>query len=240
MRPKSIEYGQELAEPAEQAQTDSGSNKPKREFIYAKMKPFDKSHPSYSRERHLALSRKGGEHSKPACKALRVLLSKQQKKFAMGTCKCTYREAFSFYHLLLSFENFKQFAQSEMLELLALMKYDTSDELRLSTCLNPNGSVKYISSPGRNRVIDSKIRRFELLLKAGKAFFPEMKDATGVTLNYLRTDTPLDMARHPDLKLVSTLTPEAKTDAASVMEKPSESSASGGEKKKSSKVIPNE
>jgi len=166
-------------------------------LIYQRLHGFNKNSPNYNREEHLALSSKGGKHRKPSCQALRRLLSKQQKKFA-GDAKCSYREAYSFYHLLLSFDAYKRFAQHQLFELLVLMKNDVDEELRMSTVRNPDGSVKYIATPGRRRVIEMKIREFELLMKAAKIFHPEARDS--FTLNFVKSDVPLDS---PLLRLVA-------------------------------------
>jgi len=194
-------------------------------LVYQRLQGFNKNAPGYDREKHLALSSRGGKHRKPACKALRRLLSRKQKQFAMDA-KVNYREAMTFYKLLLSFEDYKRFSQGQLFELLVLMKNDVDEELRLGTARNPDGSVQYIAEPVRRYVIEAKLREFELLMKAAKVFFPEARDS--FNLNFVRSDVPLDS---PLLKLVQPLdaarhSPAAPSSSSAAPEKSEASDAS--------------
>jgi len=234
---KTIEHQMELSEPIEgQISTEQASteDKTRKTLLYKKLQPFDAQHSSYDRERHLQLCSKGGSvkgKGKGGVKALVRLLTRQRFEFATVQCKVNYRTALEFYRMLMSVDDYNTFVKSEIFELLSLLRNEFND------LLEGTGTGK-MNIYTREKMIAAKIREIELLCKFGKMLFPELKDSAGFTLNYLRSDTPLDGR---NLRLVSPLTPEARLDAPpSSSGKPSRSAASGSEKVKSSKVISNE
>jgi len=155
--------------------TEPDARAPKK--IACQLIPF-KANDARARE----LARRGGSVRSPE-KRIQAMLSRARRRDALAYAKyadISPKAALALMKVFLDRGRYRDFLREEMFELLGAVQGDYLKVMERSRLTDRNGVVWVDhNSEERKEAIRMKIKAIELLLKAGRAFFPEMRE-TGV------------------------------------------------------------
>ncbi|MFA6328635.1 MAG: hypothetical protein WCY41_04265 [Candidatus Micrarchaeia archaeon] len=155
--------------------TEPDARTPKK--IAGQLIPF-KANDARSRE----LARLGGSVRSPE-KRIQAMLSRARRRNAVAYAKyadISPKAALALMRVFLDEGRYRDFLREEMFELLGAVQGDYHKVMERSRLTDCNGVVWVDhNSEERKEAIRTKMKVIELLLKAGRAFFPEMRE-TGV------------------------------------------------------------
>lgn len=138
------------------------------------LKPFYKGDP-----RLPAIARKGGSVCSPE-KRIKSMLTHYCRKDALAYAQyadISPKAALELMKVFLDEGRYRNFLAREMFELLGATEGYFEESMTISVCKDSDGRVHVNhQSAERKEAIRLKMKSVELLLKAGRAFFPEMRE----------------------------------------------------------------
>jgi len=129
--------------------------------------------------RSLELARRGGRVKSPE-KRLQAMLSRARRRNVIAYAKyadISPKAALALMKVFLDRGRYNDFLREEMFELLGAVQGDYQKVMERSRLTDCNGVVWVDhNSEERKEAIRTKMKVIELVLKAGRAFFPEMRE----------------------------------------------------------------
>ena len=129
--------------------------------------------------RSLELARRGGRVKSPE-KRIQAMLSRARRRNAVAYAKyadISPKAALALMKVFLDYGRYRTFLTDEMFELLGATQGYYHYAIKGSTWFDKDGKARVNhSDKERRRAIEMKLKVVELLLKAGRAFFPEMRE----------------------------------------------------------------
>jgi len=152
--------------------TESNTHAPKK--IAAQLIPFKAGD-----SRSVELARRGGLVKSPE-KRLQAMLSRARRREALAYAKyadISPKAALALMKVFLDRGRYRDFLREEMFELLGAVQGDFQKTMVNSRLADDNGKfwVNH-NNAERKEAILMKMKVIELVLKAGRAFFPEMRE----------------------------------------------------------------